>query len=178
MPTEFDDSGDTSFMADAADSSLPFAGVRVLDLGQVYQAPYATFLMAQAGAEVIKVEPLDGEPVRKRFDVGVGAGASVSLIRMMLREPSTKYMDSPLLGDTRPSGPNLRRREKTRSRRRFSTSSGEATFMARTLFFTSSLALPADRKKALIGAFSGNTAPEPRCRGALLPLESSKTLGL
>jgi 5-methylthioribose kinase len=33
-----------------------------------------------------------------------------------------------------------------------------STFMARTLFFTSDLALPADRKKALIGAFAGNTA--------------------
>jgi 5-methylthioribose kinase len=33
-----------------------------------------------------------------------------------------------------------------------------ATFMARTLFFTSDLALTADKKKAMIGAFSGNTA--------------------
>ena len=32
------------------------------------------------------------------------------------------------------------------------------TFMARTLFFTSDLAMPADRKKALIGDFAGNTA--------------------
>lgn len=33
-----------------------------------------------------------------------------------------------------------------------------ATFMARTLYFTSDLALTADTKKAMIGAFSGNTA--------------------
>jgi 5-methylthioribose kinase len=33
-----------------------------------------------------------------------------------------------------------------------------STFMARTLFFTSDLALTAERKKAMIGAFSGNTA--------------------
>lgn len=33
-----------------------------------------------------------------------------------------------------------------------------STFMARTLYFTSDLALPADRKKALIAAFAGNTA--------------------
>ncbi|NMD06640.1 MAG: S-methyl-5-thioribose kinase, partial [Phyllobacteriaceae bacterium] len=33
-----------------------------------------------------------------------------------------------------------------------------STFMARSLFFTSDLALSADRKKAMIGAFSGNTA--------------------
>ncbi len=33
-----------------------------------------------------------------------------------------------------------------------------STFMARTLYFTSDLALTADRKKAMVGAFSGNTA--------------------
>ncbi|PZF75081.1 S-methyl-5-thioribose kinase [Aestuariivirga litoralis] len=33
-----------------------------------------------------------------------------------------------------------------------------STFMARTLYFTSDLALAADRKKALIAAFAGNTA--------------------
>ena len=36
----------------------PLAGVTVVDLGQVYQGPYAALLMAKAGAEVIKVEPL------------------------------------------------------------------------------------------------------------------------
>ncbi|HEY7747499.1 MAG TPA: S-methyl-5-thioribose kinase [Aestuariivirgaceae bacterium] len=33
-----------------------------------------------------------------------------------------------------------------------------STFMARTLYFTSDLALSADQKKTMIGAFSGNTA--------------------
>lgn len=43
---------------------LPLEGIRVIDLGQVYQGPYATFLMAMAGAEVIKVEPIGGERLR------------------------------------------------------------------------------------------------------------------
>jgi CoA:oxalate CoA-transferase len=46
--------------------SYPFSGVTVLDLTQIYNGPYATFLMAQAGAEVIKIEPPDGEHLRKR----------------------------------------------------------------------------------------------------------------
>lgn len=46
--------------------TLPFAGVRVLDLTQIYNGPYATFLMAAGGAEVIKVEPPGGEFLRRR----------------------------------------------------------------------------------------------------------------
>lgn len=44
----------------------PLNGVTVLDLGQVYQGPYAGFLLSRAGAEVIKVEPPIGDSVRKR----------------------------------------------------------------------------------------------------------------
>jgi len=46
--------------------SYPFAGITVLDLTQIYNGPYATFLLAQAGAEVIKIEPPGGEHLRKR----------------------------------------------------------------------------------------------------------------
>lgn len=46
--------------------SLPLEGVRVLDLTQIYNGPYATFLMAMAGAEVIKIEPPGGEFLRRR----------------------------------------------------------------------------------------------------------------
>ena len=46
--------------------STPLAGITVLDFGQIYQGPYATFLMAKAGANVIKIEPPAGEPLRRR----------------------------------------------------------------------------------------------------------------
>ena len=46
--------------------TYPFQGVTVLDLTQIYNGPYATFLLAQAGAEVIKIEPPGGEHLRKR----------------------------------------------------------------------------------------------------------------
>ncbi|MHA6770302.1 CaiB/BaiF CoA transferase family protein [Sphingobium ummariense] len=51
----------------------PLSGVRVLDLGQIYQGPFATFLMAMAGADVIKIEPLSGESLRRRASVNLGA---------------------------------------------------------------------------------------------------------
>ena len=44
----------------------PLSGLRVIDLTQIYQGPYAAFLMAGAGADVIKVEPPGGERLRGR----------------------------------------------------------------------------------------------------------------
>jgi CoA:oxalate CoA-transferase len=56
-----------------ADRPPPLAGVTVIDLTQIYAGPYATFMMAQAGATVIKVEPLTGEHLRRRGVVGGAA---------------------------------------------------------------------------------------------------------
>ena len=44
----------------------PLTGITVLDFGQVYNGPYCGFLLAQAGARVIKVESLMGETLRAR----------------------------------------------------------------------------------------------------------------
>ncbi|WP_417209725.1 CaiB/BaiF CoA transferase family protein [Antarctobacter sp.] len=48
----------------------PLDGITVLDLTQIYNGPYATFLMALAGANVIKIEPKTGENLRSRGDLG------------------------------------------------------------------------------------------------------------
>lgn len=49
---------------------LPLSGITVLDLSHIYAGPYATFMMAMAGARVIKIEPLEGENLRSRGDMG------------------------------------------------------------------------------------------------------------
>jgi CoA:oxalate CoA-transferase len=59
--------------AGSKDRHLPLQGVTVLDLGQIYNGPYAAFLMAMSGARVIKIEPPGGENMRRRASVSAGA---------------------------------------------------------------------------------------------------------
>ncbi|MGY9071981.1 MAG: CaiB/BaiF CoA transferase family protein [Acidimicrobiales bacterium] len=48
------------------DLGPPLAGLKVLDFGRIYQGPYCGLLLALAGADVIKIEAPEGEPVRAR----------------------------------------------------------------------------------------------------------------
>ena len=41
------------------------AGKRVIELGTMLAAPFAAHVLAQLGAEVIKIEPPIGDPTRK-----------------------------------------------------------------------------------------------------------------
>ncbi len=61
--------------------TTPLAGITVLDFGQIFQGPYATFLMAKGGADVIKIEPPGGEPLRRRV---IAQGGETTLPMAML----------------------------------------------------------------------------------------------
>lgn len=52
---------------------FPLEGVLVVDLTQIYNGPYATYLLALSGATVIKIEPPGGEALRRRGVVGGAA---------------------------------------------------------------------------------------------------------
>jgi crotonobetainyl-CoA:carnitine CoA-transferase CaiB-like acyl-CoA transferase len=45
-------------------NSAPLAGRRVIELGTMLAAPFAAHILAQLGAEIIKVEPPAGDPTR------------------------------------------------------------------------------------------------------------------
>jgi succinyl-CoA:(S)-malate CoA-transferase subunit A len=54
-----------SAAAAASHAPRPLDGVRVLDVGNFLAGPYAGTIMAEFGAEVIKIEhPQGGDPMR------------------------------------------------------------------------------------------------------------------
>ncbi len=56
-----------------AGQGYPLQGVVVIDLSHIYNGPYATYLMALAGAAVVKIEPHGGEHLRIRAGLGGAA---------------------------------------------------------------------------------------------------------
>ena len=48
----------------ATNAAPPLAGVTVLEFGTYYAAPYGATLLTDLGARVIKIEQLDGDPIR------------------------------------------------------------------------------------------------------------------
>jgi CoA:oxalate CoA-transferase len=62
------------------EAKLPLAGITVIDFGQIYQGAYASYLLAKAGANVIKVEPPHGEPLRQRVPPGRTSTLSFAML--------------------------------------------------------------------------------------------------
>jgi len=52
--------------------ALPLEGIRVIDLGQIFAAPYCTLQLGYMGAEIIKIEPPRGGEMLRRPDLSPG----------------------------------------------------------------------------------------------------------
>src|SRR5688572_26409436 len=91
----------------------PLSGIRVIDLSTVLAGPYATMLLADLGADVVKIEPPDGDATRGWGPPWVGdaaAGTQTAAyflavnrnkrsIRLDLRNPSGAGVLRRLLAD-------------------------------------------------------------------------------
>ena len=59
-------------MAASSDTALPLAGIRVLEFTHMVMGPTCGMILADMGAEVIKVEPLKGDSTRRLLGSGAG----------------------------------------------------------------------------------------------------------
>ena len=50
----------------------PFAGITVIEFGQFVSVPFCAQLLAEGGADVVKIEPLEGEAVRRLAPLAPG----------------------------------------------------------------------------------------------------------
>ncbi len=69
-------------------NKLPLEGIRIADFTQVAQGPYATILLAQMGAEVIKVETESRNPAEQRNGPGFSnLNGSKKSVALNLKDP-------------------------------------------------------------------------------------------
>jgi crotonobetainyl-CoA:carnitine CoA-transferase CaiB-like acyl-CoA transferase len=74
-----------------ASRACPLAGVTVLELGGMFAAPFGATVLADLGARVIKVEPLDGDAIRGMMAFPEAGGGKVlqgkESIALDIRDP-------------------------------------------------------------------------------------------
>ncbi|MCW2602092.1 MAG: CoA transferase [Pseudonocardiales bacterium] len=69
----------------AGNTAGPLAGIRIIDLGTILAGPFAGSLLAELGADVLKVEPLEGDSFRV---TGFIYNRGMRSIAMDLRNPA------------------------------------------------------------------------------------------
>ncbi|MAC25806.1 MAG: CoA transferase [Sandaracinus sp.] len=76
--------------APVSDDALPLAGLKVLDFTQNLPGPYASFMLASLGAEVVKVEPPKGDPGRFMEPFFSFVNRGKRSVMLDLRDPASR----------------------------------------------------------------------------------------
>jgi len=78
-------------MPHAEQTTGPLNGVRVVDFTSIYSGPIATAILGDQGADVIKIEPAEGDLMRRGMPQRGGVGASFAMMnrnkRSMVIDP-------------------------------------------------------------------------------------------
>ena len=79
-----------ALVASSAATTAPLAGVRIVDIGAFIAGTFAPAVLANFGAEVIKVEPLGGDPFRPYGLAFVGHNLGKRSLALDLKHPQGK----------------------------------------------------------------------------------------
>lgn len=88
---------DRSAASGAVDTRPLFDGLRILDLGAFFAGPFSSRLLADLGAEVIKLEPLAGDPLRGIERPFASAQAGKRAIAANAKDPEVRPIIEALL---------------------------------------------------------------------------------
>jgi crotonobetainyl-CoA:carnitine CoA-transferase CaiB-like acyl-CoA transferase len=97
-----------------APADLPLAGIRVLDMSTFMAAPFASTLLADFGAEVVKVEPTGGDPYRVYSASYTAVNQRKRAAALDLRKPDERAALLRLAADADVLVDNLRAESMTR----------------------------------------------------------------
>jgi crotonobetainyl-CoA:carnitine CoA-transferase CaiB-like acyl-CoA transferase len=86
--------------------TAPLEGIRVLEVANWLAAPAAAALMADLGAEVLKIEPPEGDPLR-RFDMAAYGYTAYDFPTNCVFELDNRGKKSIVVDLERPGGPEL-----------------------------------------------------------------------
>ena len=67
-------------MSPQAEPTGPLAGTRIIDFTSIYSGPIATAILGDQGADVIKIEPAEGDLMRRGLPQRNGVGAAFAMM--------------------------------------------------------------------------------------------------
>lgn len=87
-----------------SDAAQPFAGLNVVEFGQFVAVPFCAQLLAEGGANVVKIEALEGDPTRKIMQLApmetrtfISRNRGKHSLPLALRDPNSRPVIDALL---------------------------------------------------------------------------------